>query len=453
MDLKSLSVLIVEDDLVFGKMLQAWFERNGHSTDVALKASDAKKLMTTKTYQIAICDLRLPGEDGLSVLAWIKSNFPKTIVVMMTGYADVQSAVSAIKLGAYDYISKPFTPDNLFSKISDAVKQFLKDEDDENEDLEQNKTVVNSKFIKGNSPLYDELYNHVNLVAPTPLSVLIKGESGVGKEHIARLIHEGSKVSEGPFIAVDCGVLSRELAASDLFGHVKGAFTGALSDKTGFFTRAHKGTLFLDEIGNLPIDVQIQLLRALQEKRVKPVGGDKEIKVDVRVVAATNEDIEFAAEHGYFRSDLYHRITEFILEVPSLRECREDIPLYLDFFLQQANKSLKKRIAGFTNEAIEVLTNYDWPGNIREMRNIVNRLTLLETDKTISAGTIPSHFKTKKEEEKRENLEIEHEKEKITEILKITNNNIIKTATLLDVDMRILFEKIKLYNIEYAQNG
>ena len=291
----------------------------------------------------------------------------------------------------------------------------------------------------------------MDLVSPTKLSVLIKGESGVGKEHIARMIHEMSSVSSGPFVAVDCGVLSKELAASDLFGHVKGAFTGALNDKIGSFVAAHKGTLFLDEIGNLSIEVQTQLLRALQEKTVKPVGSEKEVKVDVRLITATNEDIEFAVDNGYFRSDLFHRICEFMLEIPALRNSREDIPAFLEFYLQKANKTLRKKIKGFTPEALEILKNYNWPGNVRELKNIVNRLTLVETDKLISEDTIPEHFKEMKpltEEEINQSLE---EKERIEDALRLAGFNVLRAAAMLNMDTKRFYSKMKLYNIPHVQ--
>ncbi len=446
------SILVVEDDITFGKMLEAWFKKKGLNTAHVLKASDAKKRMNDEPADVVITDLRMPGEDGLSLTAWIKTNFPKTIVIMMTSYTDIQSAVSAIKMGAYDYIAKPFNPDQIFDKIGDALKardekrESLQEEKAEEELLQKRQ----KGYVEGSTEKYQSLYRHLGLVAPTDFSVLIKGESGVGKEHIARMIHDNSKVAKGPFVAVDCGVLSKDLAASDLFGHVKGAFTGALTDKTGYFVRADGGTLFLDEIGNLSIEVQTQLLRSLQERKVSPVGSEKEIKVNVRVIAATNEDISFAADHGYFRTDLFHRISEFVLEVPSLRESRDDIPLFLNHFLKKARLSLKKRVDGFEPEAMEILVNYDWPGNVRELKNIVNRLVLLETGRMISAATIPDHFKVKKTETVPEKLKLADEQQRIEDALRLSGYNILRSAALLNMDTKVLYEKIKIYNIDYA---
>lgn len=441
------SILIIEDDITFSKMLQAWFTKREYKVTAAGKASEARKRIKEEVPDVVICDLRLPEEDGITILEWIKSNYPKVVVIMMTSYADIQSAVSAIKLGAYDYISKPFNPEQLFMKINEAFSEEEELQEEVIGAVAEKKPSASGNFVQGTSENYQKLYEYVDLVSPTKLAVLIKGESGVGKEHIARMIHEKSAVASGPFVAVDCGVLSKELAASDLFGHVKGSFTGALSDKIGFFVSANKGTLFLDEIGNLSIDVQTQLLRALQEKRIKPVGSEKEIKVDVRVITATNEDIEFAVDNGYFRQDLFHRICEFVLEIPSLRESREDIPAFLNHFLQVSNKTLRKKVQGYSPEALEILTNYDWPGNVRELKNIVNRLTLVETEKFISLKSIPDHFKTKKEQTVEELIQSQEEKKQIEDALKITQFNILRAAALLNIDTKKLYTKMKLYNI------
>ncbi len=384
------SILIIEDDLTFSKILRAWFKRRAFESDSAATGVEARKKIVSSRPDVVICDLKLPGEDGISILSWIKQEYPQTIVIMMTGYADIQTAVTAMKLGAYDYIPKPFNPEELLIKINEA---FSTANARGNHNHADNSSSALS-FIRGEGALYQELYKHIELVAPTPLSVLITGESGVGKEHTARMIHAQSERADGPFIAVDCGVLSKELAASDFFGHVKGSFTGAIANKTGFFQSADKGTIFLDEIGNLPLDIQTQLLRALQEKKIKPVGTEKEIDVDVRVISATNEDIDMAIQNGTFRSDLYHRVAEFSVYVPSIRENRNETEQYLNFFLEESNKLMNKAVKNFSPEALEILCGYNWPGNFREMKNIVNRLVLLTTGETINAAIIPAHFKT-----------------------------------------------------------
>ncbi|VBB44317.1 Transcriptional regulatory protein ZraR [uncultured Paludibacter sp.] len=438
------SILIIEDDLTFSRILKAWFVRRKFEVDTAVNGSEVRKKIGENVPDLIICDLRLPGENGISILEWIKKQHPHVVVIMMTGYADIQSAVMAMKLGAYDYIPKPFNPEELFIKINEAFEP--KEAKNNTQTGATSGTGVNDEnIVKGSSAIYKKLYEFIDLVAPTKLAVLIEGESGVGKEHVARFIHQKSERAEGPFVAVDCGVISKELAASDFFGHVKGAFTGAIGNKTGYFLSADKGTLFLDEIGNLSIDIQTQLLRALQEKKIKPVGSEKEIDIDVRIIAATNEDIEFAVNNGYFRSDLYHRISEFIINVPSLRESKEDIPAFLHHFLKEANAFLNKNVLDFTPEALEILTQYEWPGNIRELKNIINRLTLIATGDYISAEIIPQHFK-----ETQTGMHVvvdKEEKERIENALKLSRNNLTKAADILDMDTKILHNKIKLYKI------
>lgn len=449
------SILIVEDDLTFSHMLKAWFTKKKFNVRTASSLSETKKKFIESIPEIVICDLRLPKDSGLTILEWIKSKHPNTVVLMMTGYADIQSAVTAIKLGAYDYISKPLNPDELFNKINEAIPQKETEKTSRKKsEIAEKQTLPNVKnienvYVKGTSESFKKLYDFVDLVAPTKLTVLIKGESGVGKEHIARMIHEKSEYSSGPFVAVDCGVISKELAASDFFGHIKGAFTGAIENKTGYFLSANKGTLFLDEIGNLPVDIQTQLLRVLQEMKIKQVGSEKDIEIDVRVLTATNEDIDFAVNNGYFRSDLYHRISEFILDVPSLKDCKQDLPAYLHHFLNVSNRLLNRKIVGFTPEALEILINYEWPGNIRELKNIINRLTLISQGEYINEEVIPDHFKQKPVNKENNILDI-NEKERIEEALKLSSNNVLKAASILGIDIKSLYVKLKLYNLIYG---
>jgi two-component system response regulator HydG len=439
------SVLIVEDDLTFSLMLKTWLSKKGYVVMTSLTVSDAKKNILEKHPEVILLDLRLPDDSGISLLKWVKEKHPSTIVIMMTGYADIVSAVESIKSGAYDYIAKPLNPEELYGKINNALTQ------------KELSVLANSRektfqkeYIKGRSPEYQSLYEHVDLVAPTMLSVFIRGASGVGKEHVARLIHEKSERSSGPFVAVDCGVLSRELAASEFFGHIKGAFTGAIHNKTGYFQAANKGTLFLDEIGNLPLDIQVQLLRVLQEKKIKQVGGDKEFPVDIRVIAATNEELDYSPLHSAFRLDLYHRISEFSLYVPSLAECKDDIALFAHYFLELSNRELKRNVIGFTSEALEILTNYSWPGNIRELKNIINRLTLTARNGYITPDIIPDLMKVEHFEPARTATGIRrsNEKERIEEALRYANNNKSKAALLLNIDRKTLYNKLKLFGID-----
>ena len=381
----------------------------------------------------------------------------------MTGYADIQSAVQAMKLGARDYIAKPVNPEELLKKISEAwqekdilatstASQVSSSSKAVPSKGSSSKTGVKSQhdYLEGESDAAKQLYNYVGLVAPTNMSVLINGSSGTGKEYVAHRIHQLSKRNDQPFIAVDCGSIPKELAASEFFGHVKGSFTGALADKTGAFVAANGGTIFLDEIGNLSYEVQIQLLRALQERKIRPVGSTQEITVDIRLVSATNENLEQAIEKGTFREDLFHRINEFTLRMPDLKERQEDILLFANFFLDQANKELDKRLIGFDSKASQALLGYHWPGNLRQMKNIVKRATLLAQDSFITLTELGTElletpsFNTTSMSLRNEDTEKEH----ILEALRQTGNNKSKAAQLLNIDRKTLYNKLKLYGID-----
>ena len=312
-------------------------------------------------------------------------------------------------------------------------------------------TVLPSNFLEGESEAARQLYNYVGLVAPTPMSVLINGASGTGKEYVAHRIHQLSKRADKPFIAIDCGSIPKELAASEFFGHVKGSFTGALNDKTGAFVEANGGTLFLDEIGNLSYEVQIQLLRALQERRIRPVGSSKEIEVDVRLISATNENLQQAIEKGNFREDLYHRINEFTLRMPALKERQEDILLFANFFLDQANRELDRRLTGFDAAASQALQTYSWPGNLRQLKNIVKRATLLAQSNFITLAELGYELQEPVRSAGTQTFSLHDEaaeKKRILEALKQTGNNKSKAAVLLGIDRKTLYNKLKLYDIQ-----
>ena len=440
------SVLIIEDDITLSLMLKTWLVKQGFVVESVINIVNAKRIVKSFIPDLVLSDLRLPDDSGISFLKWMKSQNPEVIFIMMTGYADIQTAVESIKSGAYDYIAKPLNPDELLKKILQAAQ---------NKQLsipkKEAKTEI-PEFIKGNSLEYKKLYEYVDLVAPTNLSVLIRGKSGVGKEHIARLIHEKSTRNKEPFVAVDCGVLSKELAASDLFGHIKGAFTGAINNKNGHFFEANGGTLFLDEIGNLSMDIQMQLLRVLQEKVIKPVGSTKEIPVDIRLISATNEDLDQALGNSTFRTDLYHRIDEFLLYIPTLQECKDDIELFVHHFLNISNKVLNKQIIGFAPETLELLKAYSWPGNIRELKNVINRLVLIAPSAYITPDFLPENMPRKiipkPTNPNSANSKSFSERERIEETLKITNFNKSKTALILDIDRKTLYSKMKLYGID-----
>lgn len=440
------SILIVEDDLTFATALRTWLTKKGFAVSLASSCTKAREEMTQQQYDIVLSDLRLPDEDGTSLFPWIKKNATGTPIIIMTNYADIQSAVNAMKHGASDYISKPVRPEELLKKIEEAIEP----KEISNNTVEQDSTTPPStnEFIEGCSDAAHRLYKYVSLVAPTPMSVLINGASGTGKEFVAKRIHQLSKRSNKPFIAIDCGSIPKELAASEFFGHVKGSFTGAINEKTGAFVEAEGGTLFLDEIGNLSYEVQVQLLRALQERRIRPIGSIKEIEVDVRIICATNENLQEAIERGTFREDLFHRINEFTLNMPSLRERKEDIMLFANYFLDLSNKELERNISGFDKETTELLLNYPWPGNLRQLKNVIKRATLLAQEKLITSadlGLVPISSGM----ENSANLNIKaDEKRRIIEALQLTSNNKSRAAEILGIDRKTLYNKLKLYDIE-----
>lgn len=453
------SILIVEDDLTFATMLKTWLGKKGFAVDTASNNARARKQLGAQSYDLVLSDLRLPDQDGIFLLSWMKEQGYAIPLIIMTGYADIQSAVQAMKHGASDYISKPVQPDELLKKINEALQTggvsasqptapAQKAPKASSSRSQQATEQKDADFLEGESEAARQLYNYVGLVAPTPMSVLINGASGTGKEYVAHRIHRLSKRADKPFIAIDCGSIPKELATSEFFGHVKGSFTGALSDKTGAFVEANGGTLFLDEIGNLSYEVQIQLLRALQERCIRPIGSNKEIKVDVRLVSATNENLQQAIAKGTFREDLYHRINEFTLRMPALRERQEDILLFANFFLDQANKELDRQLIGFDAAASRALQAYSWPGNLRQLKNIVKRATLLAQGSFITLNELGNELQESTPETSPQHFALHDEaaeKKRILDALKQTGNNKSKAAMLLGIDRKTLYNKLKLY--------
>ena len=447
------TILIVEDDITFALMLQTWLRKKGFGAETVSGIVKARKLLEEQPFDLLLCDLRLPDGDGISLLGWLRESGRPVPAIMMTGYAEIATAVQSMKEGAKDYVSKPVNPDELLKKIREALAERTaavpsgvaappapaapKREREE------------GRFVEGESEAARRLDEHVRLVAPTGLSVLIQGASGTGKEHIARRIHALSRRQAGPFVALDCGAVPKELAASEFFGHVKGSFTGALADKTGVFPAADGGTLFLDEIGNLGYETQVQLLRALQERSIKPVGGSREIPVDIRLVAATNENLEQAIAKGAFREDLFHRINEFTLRMPRLCEQYEDILRYASFFLEEANRELDKRLKGFDEEAAAALLRYDWPGNLRQMKNVVRYAALLAAGSEITCRELPAEIVSGNAAPPSLSLrDGDEEAERIRRALRQAGNNKAKAARLLGIDRKTLYNKLKLYGIE-----
>lgn len=439
------AILLIEDDVPFCKMLENFLVRKSFRVDTAYSANEGKVKANAKHYDLIITDLRLPDSDGLELVTAFKISHPTIPIILMTGYSDVTTAVKAIKNGAVDYISKPFNPEEALLVIENALQI-------EQQIPEQpvKKTIPKSEFIKGISPVSQKLAEYIQLVSPTDISVLIIGESGTGKEVIAKSIHQNSARQHKPFVAVDCGTISRELAASEFFGHLKGSFTGAVNDKTGYFEAANHGTLFLDEIGNLSYDNQIQLLRALQERKIKPVGSNKEIEVDIRIITATNEDLREAVRKGDFREDLYHRINEFSIHSPSLKERESDLMVFADFFLEKANHQLHKNIVGFSPEVIAVFQKYEWPGNLRELQNIIKRAVLLTKDDFIGKNVLPPEILDNNANRFQADFSMaENEKTAIINALEKTNNNKSEAAKLLKITRKTLYNKISHYGLDY----
>ena len=455
-------ILILEDDVTFGTMLKTWFSKNSWETTWVSKVEQAKLEFQDNSFDLILSDLRLPDGDGIIFLTWLRENNIMTPLIIMTSYSDVQTAVLAMKLGASDYLQKPINPTILQQKIDMAMSQPTKTAEKEPEVKPKSKQKNNTnKVVKGSSSVMQRLYSHIDLVAPTKMSVLILGESGTGKEYIARMIHENSNRKSEPFVAVDCGSLSMELAPSELFGHKKGSFTSAISDKTGVFVEANGGTVFLDEVGNLSYEVQKQLLRALQEQKVRPVGSATDIKVDVRIIAATNEDLEKAIEDGRFRQDLYHRINEFSVNVPPLRERIEDLEEFCYHFVDQANDELGKNVDTISADAIDKLKQQNWGGNLRELRNVIRRSVLFAQDNVLRKENLPEFPKdiknqnivnvVQQEVTSCDNLSLNNkanEKEQILAALKQARGNKTIAAKLLQIDRKTLYNKMHLYGIE-----
>lgn len=442
-------ILIIEDDISFCKLLEKFLIKNDYAVSTSFSAIDARLAVQNETFDLILTDLRLPDADGITLLGEFKASYPNVPVVLMTGYSDVNTAVKAIKNGAADYISKPFNPDEVLLVISNALQteKEVASVQKETPKVVSKKAANTEEYVQGISTASKKLAQHIDLVSPTDMSVLIIGESGTGKEIIAKSIHQKSNRKAQNFIAVDCGAIPKELAASEFFGHLKGSFTGAISDKVGYFEAANGGTIFLDEIGNLSYENQIQLLRALQERKIKPVGSNKEIDVDIRIITATNEDLREAVKNGDFREDLYHRINEFSIHSPSLFEREEDLLLFAEFFLDKANAQLNKDVVGFSKEVVSVFQNYNWPGNLRELQNCVKRATLLTQGDFIEVNVLPAEF-FQKQEDKNHSLSLsENEKEAIEYALEKTKNNKSEAAKLLKITRKTLYNKLKLYDI------
>ena len=447
-------ILIVEDDLTFATMMQTWLRKKGFDVDrVSSVSAAARQLTDTLSFDLILSDLRLPDHDGLFLLEWMRKHNLRIPFIVMTSYAEVQNAVLAMKTGASDYIAKPVQPDILLQKIRDALSTpepapTPTPATPAPETKAQEPTADVPRYIEGKSEASRQLYEYVGLVAPTPMSVLILGASGTGKEYVARRIHELSPRRDKPFFALDCGAIPKEVAASEFFGYVKGTFTGATTDKTGAFVEANGGTLFLDEVGNLSYDVQVQLLRALQERKVRPLGGAHEIDVDIRLVCATNGDLASLVADGQFREDLYHRINEFTIYMPELKDRGADIFLFADLFIKHANADLGRDVIGLDDKASERIASYAWPGNLRELNNVMRRATLLAKGKHIGLSDLERSMAPSTPTEPLALHDEQTEQQRIEAALRATGGNKSKAAQLLAVDRKTLYNKMKRYGMD-----
>jgi two-component system response regulator HydG len=457
-------ILIIDDEVNIGLLLSKFLTKNGFIVDAVTSGAAALDYLTTKQYDLVLCDYRLDDTDGRELLIKIKAKYPQTCVIIITGYSDVKIAVELIKLGAFDYITKPLYPDEILATINKALEtQSALAVTVTETQKDGAKPVYNqdANFVAGQSQASKELLKQIELVAPTSYSVILTGESGTGKESVAKAIHMNSPRKDNPFIAMDCGSLTKELAGSEFFGHEKGSFTGALYTKIGHFEMANGGTLFLDEVGNLSYDIQAALLRTVQERKIKRIGSTKEIDLDVRIIVATNENLSMAIQKGRFREDLYHRFNEFSISLPPLSERGKDIMVFAQTFLTLANNELNKNVQSFSPEVEECFLTYNWPGNVRELKNVVRRAALLSETSEIQLKALPLEISTyakstaieptlPRTERPRDlkNAAFEAEYAAILNVLREVNFNKTKAAKILNIDRKTLYNKMKAINLD-----
>lgn len=473
-------ILIIDDEVNVALLLSKFLTRNGFDVTTAATGTSGMEFLKNGSFDLVLCDFRLEDTDGREMLKNIKTHYPKTGVIIITGYSDIKMAVELIKMGAYDYITKPLYPDEILNTINKAFETHHALVDDQEtasaptriNGKEKKQPIPNSEFVVGTSKASKELLRQIELVAPTNYSVIILGESGTGKESAAKNIHLHSQRANMPFIAMDCGSLTKELAASEFFGHEKGSFTGALYTKIGHFEMANGGTLFLDEVGNLSYDIQAALLRTVQERKVKRIGSTKEIDLDVRIIIATNENLQDGILKGRFREDLYHRFNEFTIYMPALRELGGDIMLLAEHFMRMANQELGRNVTAFSPEVAECFMNYRWNGNIRELKNVVRRAALITEGDTIQMKALPleiSNYRSpvfestayvtapvmaapepvaiKENRHDLKNAAQEAEYDTILKVLREVNFNKTKAAEILNIDRKTLYNKMKAINL------
>lgn len=469
-------ILIVDDEVNIGLLLSKFLTKNSFFVETATSGSTAMEYLSRQSFDLVLCDYRLEDTDGKDMLIKIKESYPKTGVIIITGYSDIKLAVELIKLGAYDYISKPLYPDEILNTINKAIETqiALNASDIEVPAISEKKSkstkhvLETDEFVVGQSHASKELTKQIMLVAPTSYSVILTGESGTGKESVAKTIHTNSPRKDKPFIAMDCGSLTKELAGSEFFGHEKGSFTGALYTKIGHFEMANGGTLFLDEVGNLSYEIQAALLRTVQERKIKRIGSTKEIDLDVRIIVATNENLTDSIQKGRFREDLYHRFNEFSIHLPPISKRGKDILVFAHTFLKLANEELNRNVSAFSEEVEECFLTYNWPGNVRELKNVVRRATLLTEGDVIPLKALPLEISTYAKASAIEaavesnlgrsisskprdlkNAALEAEYDTILRVLREVNFNKTKAAKVLNIDRKTLYNKMKAIDLDH----
>jgi two-component system response regulator HydG len=439
-------LLLVDDDNAFSRMVSNFLRKQGHDLHTRSNVKEALAALNESRFDLLLLDYRLPDGNGLSILQHARTIDPTIPALMMTSFHDIRTAVKAIRTGAFDYITKPVNPDELLMVLNEALGK--------NALMHVEVPIGKATHVEGASEVARQLAKSVQLVAPTEMSVIIQGESGTGKENVARSIHRLSKRSSRQFVAVDCGALSTELSASTLFGHVRGAFTGADQAKMGAFEFANGGTLFLDEVGNLNYDIQVKLLRVLQEKNFQPVGSNETVHTDVRIICATNDDLLVSVKDRRFREDLYHRLNEFRIKTPALRDRLDDLETFITYFTQEANTELDRNVTKFTEEVLQIFRSYDWPGNLRELRNVVRRSVLLSGTEVADLNALPDEMTVPRPSIIRQpdslnlkTIQETAERELIIKALRETKNNKSKAAEKLNIDRKTLYAKMAKYHI------
>jgi DNA-binding NtrC family response regulator len=446
-------ILIVDDEEIVRESLSGWLEKDGYTVATAQDGLSAVGRLNAERWSILLVDMKMPGMDGLQVLEQAKKVQPDVTAVIMTAYATVDTAVTAMKLGAYDYIVKPFDPEELSLMIEKIVKQQAL--------VRENvllRKVLKREYrfrdlVSKNSEM-QHVFELARTAARSASTILILGESGTGKELMARAIHAESPRSHGPFVAVSCAALTETLLESELFGHERGSFTGAIARQRGKFEMANHGTLFLDEIGDITPKLQLDLLRVLEERTFHRVGGTEAVQVDVRIVAATNRDLKKAVANGTFREDLYYRLNVIPVSIPPLRDRREDIPLLVDHLLEQLGVEAGRTIDGVSHDAMSMLMTYDWPGNVRELRNILERAVVVASGAVIQPGDIGLHRPSERGSEPVGLLSLDEiERRHIAAVLEHTGGNITQAARILDIDRVTLYNKIKKYHLREIESA